>query len=85
MDAPLCVARLFLIRWKIVSIMGYFMFIVAFIIGYPLFMIAAYLLGKLLFVKIEEDEETEKLREESRMLRENRLRLKLKKQRLLHA
>jgi hypothetical protein len=65
--------------------MGYIMFITAFIIGYPLFMIAAYLLGKLLFVKIEEDEATEKLREETRMMRENRLRLKLKKHRLLHA
>ncbi|RAW01782.1 hypothetical protein DQQ10_09045 [Pseudochryseolinea flava] len=65
--------------------MGYIMFIMAFIIGYPLFMIAAYLLGKMLFVKIEEDEETEKLRTESRMIRENRLRFKLKKQRLLHA
>lgn len=65
--------------------MGYIMFIMAFVIGYPMFMIAAYLLGKLLFVKIEEDEETEKLRAETRMIRENRLRLKLKKQRLIHA
>ena len=61
------------------------MFILAFVIGYPLFMIAAYLLGKMLFVKIEENEETERLRMETRMIRENRLRLKLKKQRLLHA
>lgn len=61
------------------------MFIMAFVIGYPMFMIAAYLLGKLLFVRIEENEESEKLRAEARMMRENRLRLKLKKQRLIHA
>ena len=65
--------------------MGYIMFIMAFIVGYPLFMIAAYLIGKMLFVKVEEDEATEKLRMETRMMRENRLRLKLKKQRLMHA
>ena len=36
--------------------MGYVMFILAFIIGYPLFMATAYLLAKLIFVKIEDDE-----------------------------
>lgn len=65
--------------------MGYFMFIIAFVIGYPLFMIAAYVLAKLIFVKIDETEEAEKQREEARVIRENRLRFKLKKQRLIHA
>lgn len=65
--------------------MGYFMFILAFVIGYPLFMVAAYVLAKVIFVRIDEDEATEKLREETRMIRENRLRFKLKKQRLIHA
>lgn len=32
------------------------MFILAFIIGYPLFMATAYLLAKFIFVKIEDDE-----------------------------
>ena len=32
------------------------MFILAFVIGYPLFMATAYLLAKLIFVKIEDDE-----------------------------
>ncbi|HEY3401811.1 MAG TPA: hypothetical protein VGK59_00400 [Ohtaekwangia sp.] len=36
--------------------MGYVMFILAFIIGYPLFMATAYLLAKFIFVKIEDDE-----------------------------
>jgi hypothetical protein len=57
----------------------------AFVIGYPLFMVAAYVLAKLIFVKIDETEETEKRREEARVIRENRLRFKLKKQRLIHA
>ena len=65
--------------------MGYFMFIMAFVIGYPLFMVAAYVLAKLIFVKVDETEETEKRREEARVIRENRLRFKLKKQRLIHA
>ncbi len=65
--------------------MGYIMFIMAFVLGYPLFMAAAYVLAKLIFVKIDETEETEKQREEARVIRENRLRFKLKKQRLIHA
>jgi hypothetical protein len=65
--------------------MGYVMFILAFVIGYPVFMLGAYVLAKVIFVKIEEDEATEKLREESRAIRETRLRFKLKKQRLAHA
>ena len=65
--------------------MGYIMFIMAFVLGYPLFMVAAYVLAKLIFVKIDETEETVKQREEARVIRENRLRFKLKKQRLIHA
>jgi hypothetical protein len=65
--------------------MGYIMFTLAFVLGYPLFMIAAYVLAKLIFVRIDEDVETEKLKEEARVIKENRLRFKLKKQRLIHA
>jgi hypothetical protein len=65
--------------------MGYIMFILAFVLGYPLFMIAAYVLAKLIFVRIDENEETEKLREEARLIKETRLRFKMRKQRLAHA
>jgi hypothetical protein len=65
--------------------MGYIMFILAFIIGYPLFMIAAYVLAKLLFVRIDDDAEVEKLREQTRAIRETRIRFRMKKQKLIHA
>lgn len=51
--------------------MGYVMFILAFIIGYPLFMVSAYLLAKLIFVKIE-DEEMETVEKRQRVLSINR-------------
>jgi hypothetical protein len=66
--------------------MGYVMFILAFVIGYPLFMMAAYLLSKIFFDKIEEVEDTdEKTIKEARVIKENRLRLRMKKQGLMHA
>jgi hypothetical protein len=64
--------------------MGYVMFIVAFAIGYPLFMIAAYFLAKVFFVKIEDQETDEKVKE-ALVIKENRLRMRLKKQGLIHA
>ncbi|HYG18750.1 MAG TPA: hypothetical protein VD816_07470 [Ohtaekwangia sp.] len=64
--------------------MGYIMFLVAFVIGYPLFMAAAYFLAKVLFVKIEDSETDERLRE-ARAIKENRLRMRIRKQRLTHA
>jgi len=51
--------------------MGYVMFILAFIIGYPLFMVTAYLLAKLIFVKIE-DEELEEVEKKQRVIMLNR-------------
>lgn len=51
--------------------MGYVMFILAFIIGYPLFMVTAYLLAKVIFVKIE-DEEMETVEKKQRVLSINR-------------
>lgn len=51
--------------------MGYVMFILAFIIGYPLFMVSAYLLAKVIFVKIE-DEEMETVEKRQRVLSINR-------------
>lgn len=58
----------------------------AFVIGYPLFMMAAYLLSKVFFDKIEEVEDTdEKIIKEARVIKENRLRLRMKKQGLMHA
>lgn len=66
--------------------MGYVMFMLAFVIGYPLFMMAAYLLSKVFFDKIEEVEDTdEKIIKEARVIKENRLRLRMKKQGLMHA
>ena len=51
--------------------MGYVMFILAFIVGYPLFMITAYLLAKVIFVKIE-DEEMEEVEKKQRVIMLNR-------------
>ena len=68
--------------------MGYIMFILAFIIGYPLFMVVAYALAKVFFVRIDDQESDERLAEkirEARVIKENRLRLRLKKQGLIHA
>lgn len=68
--------------------MGYIMFILAFVIGYPLFMVAAYALAKVFFVKIDDQEADGRLDErirEARVIKENRLRLRLKKQGLIHA
>lgn len=64
--------------------MGYVMFILAFIIGYPLFMVSAYVLGKLIFVKIEENEE-EALEKEKLMEVIKAKRIKTRRARLVHA
>lgn len=65
--------------------MGYVMFILAFVLGYPLFMMAAYLLSKVFFDKIEVEDTDEKTIKEARVIKENRLRLRMKKQGLIHA
>lgn len=64
--------------------MGYVMFILAFFIGYPLFMVAAYALAKVFFVRIDDEVTDEKIKE-ARVIKENRLRMRLKKQGLIHA
>lgn len=63
--------------------MGYVMFIIAFIVGYPLFMVSAYVLGKLIFVKIEENEES--LEKEKLMEVIKAKRIKTRRTRLAHA
>ncbi len=64
--------------------MGYVMFIIAFIVGYPLFMISAYVLGKLIFVKIDEtDQEAQEKEKLMEVIKAKRI--KTRRVRLAHA